>query len=321
MSYRIGDIHAKNLNAIDSVTCKNITISEGFKIPKNVEQGYILQSGSNGNTVWTDPDLINSASNVIASGDFGSNNRLTKTVGAVGKEIEATDITVTDSNDVSGINDLTVSGELTLGSGSNAYSFPSTKGVEDEILTVDNSGNLVFTTPTGGGGGGSPIVASFVDNDHVVTKPSSASVIHNVTGMSYEMESGKTYYVKMFFNHQGGNMTGGSTDEFVLLSHTPWASTASVEKGFIGTNWGEVTGGGGPVYSNNNNALRHAYESDASKSLANFLGDFPYAGFCMIEGMLTAPTTATFTPTITYIGGGTGTMSCSFQGYIMEMPP
>ena len=50
----------------------------------------------------------------------------------------------------------------------------------------------------GGGGGGSSIVASYVDNAFAINKPTSADVIVPVTGLSYEMQSGTTYYVKVF---------------------------------------------------------------------------------------------------------------------------
>ena len=170
-------------------------------------------------------------------------------------------------------------------------------------------------------GGGSSIVASYVDNALVVNKPATSNVVLSITGLQYQMEIGKTYYVKMFFNHEGGQMSGGSSYEFIILDHTPWSTTANVERGFAGTNWVEPTGGGGgSVFGGKDYTEDTLYHVGASTGLSNYFGFQPYKGFVSIEGFITAPSTANFTPTLTYTGGGTGSITGSFQGMIMEMP-
>ena len=72
-------------------------------------------------------------------------------------------------------------------------------------VTIDNTDPInPIINAAGGGGGGSSIVASYVDNALVVSKPATSNVVLSITGLQYQMEIGKTYYVKMFFNHEGG---------------------------------------------------------------------------------------------------------------------
>ena len=141
------------------------------------------------------------------------------------------------------------------------------------------------------------------------------------------MQSGTTYYVKMFVAMAiNPYLTGGDyTICPLILSHTPWAATASVKKGFIGTNWMDTgMGNYNQVYSSRDNTYQ-ATGSDASASSCYVIdqyGTSGYAGWAMVEGIITAPSTATFTPTLSIVGGGgpTGTINVSFQGMIMEMP-
>ena len=201
----------------------------------------------------------------------------------------------------------------------NGFKMP-TGATNAYVLTSDANGVGTWQA-AGGGGGGSSIVASHVDNLLVISKPTSSNVVLSITGLQHQMEIGKTYYVKMFFNHEGGQMSGGATDEFIILDHTPWSTTAGVERGFAGMNWAEpVSGNNGAVFGGKTFSEDTLYHVGASTSIATWGGFQPYKGFVSIEGFITAPSTANFTPTLTYTGAGTGSITGSFQGMIMEMP-
>ena len=194
---------------------------------------------------------------------------------------------------------------------------------------TDLSGNWQSTYTTvcansaswrGGGGGGSSIVASYVNNALSIPKPTSASVVVNVSGLQYTMESGKTYYVKMFMTHDGANISG-SNDHYYTLDFTPWSTTAGVEEGFWGMHWTENTDNGFYYMEGaDTTGTQTAHSSDATKHRCNWGGFQPYSGMAVMEGMITAPSTAAFEPTITLTGNGTGNSTVSFQGVIHEMP-
>ena len=202
--------------------------------------------------------------------------------------------------------------------------FKMPTGASDgDVLTTDANGVGTWQPAAGGG---SPVVASYVDNSFVVNKPTSADVVVPVTQMAYQMQSGTTYYVKMFVAMAGTYLSGGNyTICPLILSHTPWAATAGVKKGFIGTNWMDTGAGNyNQIYSSRDNTYQAAgYDASASSVyIIDQYGTGGYGGWAMVEGIITAPSTATFTPTLSIVGGGgpTGTVNVSFQGMIMEMP-
>jgi hypothetical protein len=165
-----------------------------------------------------------------------------------------------------------------------------------------------------------------VDNSFAVNKPTSADVVVPVTQMAYQMQSGTTYHIKMFIAMGTGSYLNGGNYSYtpLILSHTPWAATASVKKGFIGTNWMDTGGYNNMVWSSRDSTYG-ATGADASASSVSIIDSnmfSGYAGWAMLEGMITAPSTATFTPTLSIVGGGgpTGTINISFQGVITELP-
>ena len=184
------------------------------------------------------------------------------------------------------------------------------------VLTSDANGVGTWQAG-GGGGGGSSVVKSYVDNSFTITKPTSADVITSVTGLSYQMTSGTTYYIKVFVLSE---TSIGNDVEYIYLSHTPWANTAGIKEGLVGTHWNDegISTTGGSYGSGTTQYGGSWYEQSASRHHASFFS--PYAGFSEIEGYITAPSTATFTPTISYLGTPTGTIDVRVQGMIMEMP-
>lgn len=68
-----------------------------------------------------------------------ADNRLTKTVGLTGIDVEQTGITVDDTNNVTGINDLTVTGDLTV-NGTTTSVNSTTLEVTDANITINNGG-------------------------------------------------------------------------------------------------------------------------------------------------------------------------------------
>jgi hypothetical protein len=189
-----------------------------------------------------------------------------------------------------------------------------TGATDTYVLTSDANG--VGTWQVAGGGGGSSIVASYTDKNVTITKPTSASVIVPITGMAYQMQAGVTYYVKMFVMQE--DAVGNGNQETLFLSHTPWAATAGVKTGFIGKNWSDAGLTGGYLYSGRTQYTGSWYEASASTMDTSFFS--AYSGFVSIEGFITAPSTATFTPQISYVSTTTGSSVCEFQGMIMEMP-
>ena len=197
----------------------------------------------------------------------------------------------------------------------NGFTLP-TGATDTYVLTSDANGVGTWQA-AGGGGGGSSIVASYTDKNVTINKPTSASVIVSVTGMSYQMQSGVTYYVKMFVMQK--DAVGFGNDELMFLSHTPWATTAGIETGFIGKNWNDAGMSLSTINSGQTQFSGSWHEASASRMNTTSFGT-AYSGFVSIEGFITAPSTATFTPQISYVSTTTGSSTCEFQGMIMEMP-
>jgi len=194
--------------------------------------------------------------------------------------------------------------------------FKMPTGATDTYVLTSDANGVGTWQAGGGGGGGSSVVASYVDNSFTITKPTSADVITPVSGLSYQMTSGTTYYIKVFVLSETAI---GFDIEYIYLSHTPWANTAGIKEGIVGTHWNdEGLGADGGYQSGRTQYGGSWYEQSASRHHASNYS--PYAGFSQIEGYITAPSTATFTPTISYLGTATGSIDVRVQGMIMEMP-
>lgn len=76
---------------------------------------------------------INAIPNPVAD------NRLTKTIGLDGNDLEQTGISVSDTDDITGVNDLTISGNLTV-NGTTTTVNSATLEVTDANITVNNGG-------------------------------------------------------------------------------------------------------------------------------------------------------------------------------------
>jgi hypothetical protein len=189
------------------------------------------------------------------------------------------------------------------------------------VEATDDAGNDATIVTINGGGGGSSVVKYYVNNSYVVDKlGSAADVIQSVTEMSYAMEAGKTYYVKYFINHTGYNSNGTDTYCYYVLDHTPWSTTANIEKGFVGTRIEDASLGGGVSYVQSDPTQYGTStwnEGLATKTINYYFT--AYQGYACVEGIITAPSSQTFTPTISLLGDGTVNGTVSFQGYILEL--
>ena len=114
--------------------------------------------------------------------------------------------------------------------------FKMPTGATDTYVLTSDANGVGTWQAGGGGGGGSSVVASYVDNSFTITKPTSADVITPVSGLSYQMTSGTTYYIKVFVLSETAI---GFDTEYIYLSHTPWANTAGVKEGIVGTHWND----------------------------------------------------------------------------------
>lgn len=194
---------------------------------------------------------------------------------------------------------------LNVGSG---FKMP-TGAADTYVLTSDANGN--GTWQAGGGGGGGNVVASYVDTSFVMNKVYESDQIFNITGLSYAMEAGKTYYFKMYhWNDRPSSIF--STSTYCNLSFTPWGATSGVRETCQGMRGDEHS-----IAPCNSNALA-PWDDYATKRNCN-LGGYGYHGWSKLEGQFVAPTSATFTPTITIFGSSTGNLTVAFQGAIWQM--
>jgi len=117
----IGDVTATNLK-LNSASTDNGTITLAIASDDVIDYTLVLPIVQGGaNTVLTNDGsgiLSWSASGsdpnvVTATNSFGTDNRLTRTVGT-GKEIESTGITISDTNGISGVTTFSASGVTTL---------------------------------------------------------------------------------------------------------------------------------------------------------------------------------------------------------------
>jgi hypothetical protein len=280
-------------DAANTVFVPNLKVDEGFKMPTGATDTYVLTTDANGVGTWQ-----------AAAGGGGQ----------VDSVVAGTNVTIDNTDPINPIINAAGGGQVdSVVAGTN--------------ITIDNTDPINPIINAAGGGGGSSVVASFVDNSFEVNKPSSADVVVPVTQMAYEMQAGTTYYVKMFIALESLTfLSGGNyTITPLILSHTPWAATAGVKKGFIGTNWLDTgVGSSNQIYSSRDSTYVAAgYDASASSTyIISPDGYAGYGGWAKVEGMITAPSTATFTPTLSIVGGGgpTGSLTVSFQGMIMEMP-
>lgn len=131
---------------IENVLLKDSTIRIGsgtssYTFPSEIgSSGQILVANTSGGLTF---ETSGSSPNIVlAPSPFGIDNRLVKSLGT-GRDLEVTGITISDTNDISGIN------QLTLGSGSSSYYFPTEVGLENQVLSVNSDGGLIFTSTSG----------------------------------------------------------------------------------------------------------------------------------------------------------------------------
>ena len=187
-----GDVKVVGATTIEDLLTIGVGASSyTFPAERGTNGQLLLFSTSSGSLEFTDLTLLN------ASGTFGTDNRLIKSSG-VGTDVEITGITLSDTNDLSGVTsidvettatfggdvsvnsatssdanttgaltvaggvgvaenlnvgndvcidgDVKIAGELTIGDGVNSYTLPVTSGLPGQILKVNTTGTLVFTS-------------------------------------------------------------------------------------------------------------------------------------------------------------------------------
>ena len=199
--------------------------------------------------------------------------------------------------------------------------FKMPTGASDgEVLTTDANGVGTWQPASGGGGGGSSVVASYYDDALVLAKTTGANEIYDITGLSYAMTAGKMYHVKCYYWHSSGGSTlsGGSNSwpasaSYCDLGFIPWGNTDGVRQGFQGW-WGDDN-----AITPSNTFSYAPWAYNATKHQCD-LGYYGYNGWARLEGIFTAPTSSTFTPTITIYGDhNAGSLTVAFQGVIHEI--
>jgi len=317
-----------------ATTTNNITVGSKFATGSNVASGgNAIAIGGTGNTASGDGSEVLGGDGSTASGQGssvigGSNHQnaanWTATVGGLNQTVasgaprgailagfghnlnHSDSAIIGGSNITSDANNTVFVPNLNVKDG-----FKMPTGASDgDVLTTDANGVGTWQPASGGGGGGN-VVASYVDTSFVMSKTFQSNQIFNVTGLSYAMEAGKTYYFKMYhWNDRPSSIF--STSTYCNLSFTPWGATAGVRETCQGMQGDENILN--RVYSN---ALA-PWDDYATKRNCN-LGGYGYHGWSKLEGQFVAPTSATFTPTITIFGSSTGNLTVSFQGAIWQM--
>ena len=107
-----------------------------FEADEHREQNDALTSTT---TLWSSQKTQDELDGKINQISPVADNRLVKSVGTTGVDVEQTGLTVDDSDNVTGINDLTVSGNLTV-NGTTTTVNSDTLEVTDPNITVNNNG-------------------------------------------------------------------------------------------------------------------------------------------------------------------------------------
>jgi len=106
-----------------------------------VEQHRIIDDGSTTTTsLWSSDKIQDELDSKINAATPMTDNKLVKSVGTSGVDVEATGINVDDSNNVTGINNLILDGNLTV-NGTTTSVNTDTLDVEDANITVNVGGN------------------------------------------------------------------------------------------------------------------------------------------------------------------------------------
>lgn len=107
----------------------------------DVNEHRALDDGSTTTTsLWSSDKIQTELDGKVNAATPIVDNTLIKSVGTSGVDIEATGITVDDSDNVTGINDLTIDGNLTV-NGTTTSVNTDTLDVEDANITVNKSGD------------------------------------------------------------------------------------------------------------------------------------------------------------------------------------
>ena len=91
-------------------------------------------------SLWSSTKIQAELDDKINAATPMTDNKLVKSVGTSGVDVEATGITVDDSNNITGVNDLTIDGDLTV-NGTTTSVNSNTLDVTDANITVNNGGD------------------------------------------------------------------------------------------------------------------------------------------------------------------------------------
>lgn len=114
------------------------TGTSGYSFPNEIgNAGQVLVLSTSGSLIFETTTI--SSVVVNSPSPFGTDNILVKSDGT-GRDVQPTGISISDLNNVSGIN------ILTLGSGTSGYSFPNEIGNAGQVLVLSTTGSLIFET-------------------------------------------------------------------------------------------------------------------------------------------------------------------------------
>lgn len=128
-------------NEILDIDVDESNVDHDLLLNYDIDEHRLLDDASTTTTsLWSSSKIQTELDGKVNAATPMTDNKLVKSVGTTGVDIEATAINVDDSNNVTGINDLEISGNLTV-NGNTTTVNTSTLDVEDANITLNKGGN------------------------------------------------------------------------------------------------------------------------------------------------------------------------------------
>jgi hypothetical protein len=185
-------------------------------------------------------------------------------------EIADTGVTTEVQGSLDVVGTSTLQGATTFGTGGTNFTFPATRGTNDQILKTDGTGTVTWQAESGGGGGGVYVFTfggnSLDNNDYLV--PNGSSTSGDLTGALSDVS-------KQMVLSKAGTITSigytknilGTTATLVIYINEGTGTTHPMTSG---TNYGTITGLSISIASGDRIAVQQAGGLDTGVCVATF---------------------------------------------------